>query len=352
MSKQRSILLCLLVLLATSATASTSAFATEGPYWLVCEEGSGGGTKYTEDKCGPESSTGEWELNTLATGETRNSLSKSIGITLLKGKVAGVNLTITFEEAHEKGTLHGGLPGTDEGTIKYTKCKVTGPAGCLVKEPITSEVKTQLTWIVRKEAGEKWKMVNEKEEEKLVEEGDEGMPADLTKPASGSTLATIVLESCTISSLNNSYLLTGSMSGAIEGGEETFGKETDELKFAGSEATLTGTMEQELEGGKGLQVNPPVPPHWWVGTARRAAGEEMGALSVGTGTGAGRFTFIDVEEEVSLTCEMTDTGKIGTLSVADRVKASSKASPSQTALALCAQMNRHLSRKICRGGRN
>jgi hypothetical protein len=220
-------MLSMLAAFAFGAVASAAAQA-EGPVWFV---------KGVE----------------LKSGETAKVVSKNTTSYALVGKLAGVTVEIVCTAVADKSTLIGGAPGKDENTIEFTKCTLKLPAesGCKVAEPIVAKTLTNLVFLSRKASTEKWKVQTEKEYEEAPGKKEERAIADEFKPASGETFVTITLSGCNKAheALDGAFPVKGTDFGITKGKLLEFTKETSNLTFGGSAATLTGTSEQEQEGG-------------------------------------------------------------------------------------------------------
>lgn len=118
------------------------------------------------------------------------------------------------------------------GTLTYTGCTVLKPAGkgCVVNggKVTTNELTS-------------------------TSEGSETLAI---KPASGETFASITIEKCTVSALNNTFPVTGSLKATVTGATATTteaGVTTQgTLKFGGNNAGLAGAATNKGENGNGL----------------------------------------------------------------------------------------------------
>jgi hypothetical protein len=255
----RVLLVSLLAVFAVSAVASASASA-EGPHWRVpCRKVSvanKGLGEFNNAACTEVGGTKEF-TNVLLTGETIKAVSKNKAGTsfILKGTLAGVKITLECTKVEDKSTLEGGGPGKDKNEIIFTKCTVTAPAesGCKVKEPITVKTITVLVFLSRKKTTppEKWRVQTEKEYEEAPGKGEERAIGDEFKPETGTTFAEITLSGCNKAheALNGTFPVKGTDTGIASGSLLEFKEETSSLTFGGNAATLTGTVEQEVEGG-------------------------------------------------------------------------------------------------------
>ncbi len=157
----RLIVLSMLAVFALSVVASASASAESNDVWEVCKEKAGAGTeppkKFDEHKCNTQVKAlalRKWEWVTLAAGEEFKTISKG-GVQKLIGHIGGVAIEIECKKVTDTGNIKGGAPGTDEGSIEYTECKIVGAAGCGVKSPpptkagtiLVASVKTKLIQI-------------------------------------------------------------------------------------------------------------------------------------------------------------------------------------------------------------
>ncbi len=123
--------------------------------WQVCEEKAGAGTeppiKYDEHKCNTQTKAlalRKWEWKFLEAGKSYNITSKG-GTQKLIGHIGGVAIEIECKKVEDTGNIKGGVPGTDEGSITYTECKIVGAAGCGVKSPPPTKAGTILVASVK-----------------------------------------------------------------------------------------------------------------------------------------------------------------------------------------------------------
>ena len=216
-------LLALLVAsVAIAGVASATAFA-EGPVWL---------------RNGKKLEAGE-----KLTAEGRGTISFL---------VEGLSLTIECKSLTEKLTALGGAPGTDEDILEYTECKVTKPVeGCEVKEEkAVIESNTALVFLARNAAGEKWKVVTQREWENATERqfGDE-----FKAKKAGEVLGEVTVEGvgCAMTGV---YKIKGSYTGVVNNGLE-FTKESSNIKVSGPSGEFaglaTGFMEYFIVNGNG-----------------------------------------------------------------------------------------------------
>jgi hypothetical protein len=160
-SQLKVLFVSLLAVFAVSAVASATASATANLQWEVCEENKETPkeppTKYDEHKCNTQTkalSLRHWEWKVLEAGKSYETTSSG-GKQILKGEIGGAAIEIECESVEDTGTIEGGKPGKDKGTVHYHKCHIIGAATCgeSAKSPgekagnITLKVKTVLVEI-------------------------------------------------------------------------------------------------------------------------------------------------------------------------------------------------------------
>jgi hypothetical protein len=217
-SRSRSIRQGLLVVLAISGIAVAPAFA-EGPLWRV-------------------------NGNKLTAGQ----LVKTAGKGTLSFVVSGLEFTVLCETLTDKTLIAGGDPGKDEDNLSYSNCMVVGELPtCSVTEPIAIESNTLLVYLIRKEAGQEWKKVTEREWELAPGRGEQRQYGDEFKPKTGSLLYKVKVNgsSCT---WKGEYNASGTYRGLVNSGLE-FSKETSDLLVNNKDAFATGFLEYWIVNG-------------------------------------------------------------------------------------------------------
>jgi hypothetical protein len=240
----RKILVCLIAVIAFSAIASASASAFNLE-WEVCEKGTGTGTKFSEHKCNTHlGGTEEWEFKKLV--GTQKVTSKGGAFTL---EVTGKKIKCT--SVTDKGTITGGKPGTDLAEeIVFTGC-TTSQAGCKVRSTpppivafgtiVVTNIKTKLEEVAGKLVDKfEQKEVENAKKEKVKEFVTLEFEAEAGK--SCSEFPTTKVKGDVAAECKN--LANGNV-------ELVFPKpaiaQTPKLEAFGLAATLTGTVEEELE---------------------------------------------------------------------------------------------------------
>lgn len=174
---------------------------------------------------------------TITNAQTASETTASAPSKLL-GTLSGVTAEVQCTGLSGTGSLTNAeesVSGT--GTIEYTGCTVTKPAGkgCAVTgEKITTK-ELSATTVGQAESSLKF------------------------SPASGTEILTVPIEKCSIEALNNKFPVTGSMTATANGAEvsTTHAAVTAQntLKLGGGKAGIEGTLIlSEKEGNKGKIV--------------------------------------------------------------------------------------------------
>ena len=223
-------------LLAIGAIGSASASAVI--HWFPCQRETGNIWHWTTYFCFPEAiplNTGEFALLLVKSG-TKLNITTEGGLFTLNATVAGVKVTIDCAKEKGSGWIENPASGNgiDLETLEFKTCALLKPEGqhCTVTEPITAKASTELQSL-------------------------EGSIWDLFKPDPPSeSLATATLSGCLTEGLNGSYPISGKTAALIEQTTSTlnFGKTMDELKVAGSSATLEGKTLELSDVGGGIQA--------------------------------------------------------------------------------------------------
>ncbi|HET7444296.1 MAG TPA: hypothetical protein VFJ57_06530 [Solirubrobacterales bacterium] len=237
MNGHRSVVgLCLLCALAFSAFAAQfAAAATNGTTAFTCKN-EGPGHAFSKAHCAPADAVGgEYEHVAIPEGTstqvvgTAGTTEGAKEVTKLKGTLAGVVVEIQAKGLDLEGTLTNSKAESGEhfvhgeGKVIYTEASVTAPAGkgCKVKGG-----KVETKQIVSTSAGQ-------------------GDALNFT-PASGTTFTEFAIEGCSISGLNHTFPVSGSVSGATDGATikfthaETTAQNT--LKFGGQKTGIEGSI--------------------------------------------------------------------------------------------------------------
>ena len=177
------------------------------------------------------------EFGIVVTNENTASETTASAVSVLAGTLSGVEteLQCTGVESSGEGAMEntevGGVMGTHgTATLTYTGCTVLKPAGksCAVNE---SMVTTKVLF-------------------------GEGLSATELKftPKTGETFAEITIEKCTVTSLNNTFPVTGSVVTTVSGSTVTSTvagtKAQKTLKFGGQVAGLGGSDTVKTGGTK------------------------------------------------------------------------------------------------------
>lgn len=193
----------------------------------------GSGAKYEHVAIPPNTKT---EL--LVTNANTAAATTASTPAILKGTIAGVAVTLEATEVRNEGTFENTVAANGEhfvhgtGTTTYSGVKVTAPAGKGCKVP---EEKVTTSPLTGTSAGQ-------------------GMAGKLA-PVEGETFGELKIEGCSVSGLNNTFPITGSVtcSGTGSTATCTHGVVTTQstLKFAGQKAgvevatTFTGRAPGE-----------------------------------------------------------------------------------------------------------
>jgi hypothetical protein len=210
MSKIRLVLLSLLAVLAMSAVASASASAVMPAFTH------------------PDGS--------LITGSLK-VLSTHLGTSVLKMTVAGVAMEIQCTGFHGTGTLENSATkgdGLGLALVHYLECSVTAPAGqgCLVQNHLV-HVHSHVLLLLSATPG----LYN----------------ADFT-PESGATFASITIEKCTNTGLNNTFKVNGFAEAMVNNTTlelEFTNTSGSKLTFGGNPAEYLDTVKPEMENSNG-----------------------------------------------------------------------------------------------------
>jgi len=242
MSKSRSVLgIAVLFALALSAFSAANASAL-GTTAFTCVSG---GTEFEGAHClsggGGAKEFKHVALTENPTSITATNANTAVGTTasrpsILSGTLAGVKTKLECTTTHGTGTLENKVEGEmvahAEGILTYSGCSVLEPAGkgCVVKGGTVETA--QLTGITKGPA----------------------MNAEI-KPKVPSTFATITIEGCSVSALNNPFPVTGSLVAEITGATVTSTSEAtttqNTLKFGGNKAGLDGALTLKGPGASG-----------------------------------------------------------------------------------------------------
>jgi alpha-D-ribose 1-methylphosphonate 5-triphosphate synthase subunit PhnG len=195
----RLILLAALAMAAVSVAAgagASSAFAGNGPLWLVngtrfdCQKETGQYKTLLECLTGGAGSTGqEWNLKEL-TG-TSGLLKLDQGTLALALNLSGTTnfvlhtsvITIVCKHMTSNIVLVGGTPAKDHATIHFLECEVEGHSGCTVNSPgaanglIQVAAKSEVIYLGAEAEAKK----------------EEGKMGDLFSPESGETFVELVI---------------------------------------------------------------------------------------------------------------------------------------------------------------
>jgi hypothetical protein len=150
---------------------------------------------------------------------------------ILKGKIAGIAVTISCTKVFAHGTLTNKLevepPNEKEHyvhghlTVHYTECKVTGPAGCKIPGETIEVPKATVT---------------------TTGKGDNVTFA----PTEGNEFVSFKFEGCTVPELNTEYKVLGSVTAQSDGATLNFNEaaitKANELTFGGQAAGLEGSI--------------------------------------------------------------------------------------------------------------
>lgn len=171
-----------------------------------------------------------------ATNANTASETTAGAVSLLAGVISGVAVEIQCTGVSGTGSLeNAGSQTKGTGVLTYAGCTILKPAGrgCVVHGgSITTN--------------------------SLAAES-EGASSLKFKPASGETFVSITWEKCTVSALNNTYPVTGTMKATVTGATTTSTEagvtEQNTLKFGGSKAALAGALTiKSAASGNGLAL--------------------------------------------------------------------------------------------------
>lgn len=169
----------------------------------------------------------------IATNEDTASETTAAAVSVLTGSLSGVVTELQCTGVTGTGEMENTatqVKGT--GTLKYTGCTVVKPAGKSCK--------------VNGETVETKELAAETESATVIK----------FNPVSGETFANVKIESCTVSALNNTFPVTGSVKGTVTGGTTTTTEagvtEQGTLKFGGNKAGLSGAYTDRGDSGDAI----------------------------------------------------------------------------------------------------
>lgn len=247
MTARRSILaISVLCALATGAFAASNASAAETAW--ECVPFGEGPKKYEDAHC-------KVKAGTVNRHTTEFSLAVAIAFVLSNTQTAGPTNAAAASKFHvalsgvETEVECTGVSGTGEltnaesgvtgtGVIEYSGCTVAKPAGkgCVVTGGAVTTKTLKGTTV--------------------------GQAANklLLSPNSGTEIATLQIEKCSIGALNNKFPVTGSVLGEASGATvlttRTGTTTENTLKIGGNKAGLDGTLTAKSSKGNGVGLNP------------------------------------------------------------------------------------------------
>lgn len=166
-------------------------------------------------------------------------------------QVNGLEFTVECKKLTDTMGVKGGAPGTDSEHLEYSECMVAEKLPtCTADEPISVESETALVYLIRKGAGEEWKVVTEERWEEAIKNGEQYAFGDEFKPKAGSFFTVKILskegQTCAVA---GEYTATGTYHGLVNGGLE-FTKESSKLEVNGKQAFATGFIEYFIINAK------------------------------------------------------------------------------------------------------
>lgn len=236
----RKSLVALAVLCALAGSAVSVASASAATKAFTCSKEATKKDRFGAH-CLAEGATKEWghievpagKTATTATNANTASETTAAATSVLAVTIAGVATEIQCTGLEGSGTMENTESKVaSTGTVSYTGCTVTKPAGkgCVVSG---GKVTTK-------------ELTGESEGATIVK----------IKPAAGETIATVVIEKCSITGLNNSYPVTGSLKASVSGATATTTEagvtEQATLKFGGQKAGLGGSVTDKGPNGNAI----------------------------------------------------------------------------------------------------
>jgi hypothetical protein len=235
--------IAVLCALAISAFGAASASAADTAW--VCLSGEGPGQNWEDEHCKVKAGnkkfhTTEYGLgvifaiifrNALTTGEGTNAASKF----KVHGALSGVETEVECTEVNGTGSLTNAVSGvTGTGTLEFAGCSVSKPAGkgCVVTGGAVTSKTLKGTTV--------------------------GQAANklLITANSGTELATIPIEKCSVGALNNKFPLTGSVlidaDGATTRMTASATTAANTVKLGGNKAGLDGALTTTDANGFGV----------------------------------------------------------------------------------------------------
>jgi len=233
--------ICLLCAIAFSAIAAQSAIAVKGTTLFTCK-GEGPGHNFTKSHCKSEdfsAGNGSFEDVSVKEGTTTEFTGTNEGggsetnttvVTTLKGTFAGVAIALQTTGVHLQGSLTNSKNSETGEHFFHGNFKITH---------------TGATVVAPKEKGCKIKGEEIVSSELLATTAGKG-DAVAISPAEGTVLESIVVEGCSVPSLNGTYKLEGSLTCPMNGATILCAHagitEQGTLKIGGQKAGIEGTV--------------------------------------------------------------------------------------------------------------
>jgi hypothetical protein len=231
--KRKKSLIGLALVFAFVLSAFTAANASAEQMASACDSGTGAPFEYADAHCVTPQEPGKFHARTYEVGKkisitATNSKTASETTTaqhaILAGNLAGVATELTCSEVSGTGSLTNAAASVSgTGTLTYSGCSVLKPAGkeCKVKEGMVTTEELAATTVGQAANKLKFEQI-------------------------GTKFANVIIEGCTVGSLNNTFPVTGSLvadtSGATTTTTEAGITTQGTLKFGGNKAGLEGAI--------------------------------------------------------------------------------------------------------------
>jgi hypothetical protein len=307
------------VLVAASASAAPTGYTA-----FTCKKVESGGT-FTKAHCrkadagsGAYAHVGFAEKTSITfTNAGTATETTTAQPAFLKSTILGVKLGISCTTVSGTGTIENGKEGEEmfvgiAGIITYSGCTVTEPAGkgCVVKGGSLTTKELSATT------------------------KGKGMNLEFI-PKSGTTFVEITIEGCSVSALNGTFAVSGSLtvpeieaSGATLSTTEAQVTEAGTLKWGGNKAGLEGSVTVKGPSGAGISMTtvttPPPPSGYTTFTCKKVA--SGGAFSKAhcrkaDASAGGAYGHVGFSEQTSITSTNANTAAETTASSSAFLKA-------------------------------
>lgn len=222
------------LLLAASTLGLGAANASASTNFTCLGVNPGDGT-FSDNHCETSFMGGSFRTDEVPVGTSTTLEETNTGNSIFGGTLSGIKFEVSCEgfagtsvETNvktEKGVMQ--VEGK-EIVFQYSTCTVLKPAGkgCVISEPIKTKT---LVAISEESGGTKFKY----------------------SPASGTEIGSLTLSGCSVSALNNTFPMTGTITALVNGSKPAtleFTSTSSALKIAGQAGTYFGTVHRKMAG--------------------------------------------------------------------------------------------------------